>query len=60
MSSLIQDASGAEQERKPLPRDENRFRYFYPNGKPVLPENATGYLTVKTSYERVSEAESAR
>jgi hypothetical protein len=60
MSSWMQDVSGAEQERKSLPRDENRFRYFYPNGKPILPEDAAGYLTVKTSYERVCEAESAQ
>jgi hypothetical protein len=44
-------------ERKPLPRDESRFRYFYPNGKPVLPPNAEGPLSVKTTYERVIEAQ---
>jgi len=40
---------------QPLPRDENRFRYFYQNGKPLLPPNAEGTLTVKTTYERVAE-----
>jgi hypothetical protein len=60
MSSSMQGVSRDEQERKSLPRDENRFRYFYPNGKPVLPENADGFLAVKTSYERVTEAERAR
>jgi hypothetical protein len=54
MASAPQDVSyvGGEQ---PLPRDENRFRYFYQNGKPVLPPNAEGPLTVKTTYERVLE-----
>lgn len=44
-----------ESESGPLPRDESRFRYFYPNGKPVLRKNCEGPLTVKTTYERVTE-----
>jgi hypothetical protein len=57
MSLSLENASVNGIERTPLARDENRFRYFYPNGKPVLPENCTGGLVVKTSYERVSEKE---
>jgi hypothetical protein len=52
--SALQDFSRDGSEL-PLPRDENRFRYFYPNGKPILPANAEGPLTVKTTYERVME-----
>lgn len=44
-----------DSERKQLPRDESRFRFFYPNGKPVLPPNCEGHLAVKTTYERVAE-----
>lgn len=44
-----------ENELKPLPRDEGQFRYFYPNGKPILRENCEGPLAVKTTYERVKE-----
>lgn len=49
------DLARDDSEQKPLPRDESRFRYFYPNGKPVLRENCEGSLTVKTTYERVTE-----
>jgi hypothetical protein len=52
MSSPLDPSVGGDQ---PLPRDENRFRYFYQNGKPILPPNCEGTLTVKTTYERVSE-----
>jgi hypothetical protein len=55
--SLSFENAPANVERMPLARDENRFRYFYPNGKPILPENCDGGLVVKTSYERVSEKE---
>jgi hypothetical protein len=57
MSSSLENASGNGSQRTPLARDESRFRYFYPNGKPLLPEDCTGGLVVKTSYERVSELE---
>jgi hypothetical protein len=57
MSSSLENSSGNESARTPLARDENRFRYFYPNGKPILPENCDGGLVVKTSYERVAEKE---
>jgi len=49
------DHARNDSEREPLLRDESRFRYFYPNGKPVLRENCEGPLTVKTTYERVME-----
>lgn len=53
------DKSCPEGAPAPLPRDEGRFRYFYPNGKPKLPEGCSGALVVKTTYERVREREKA-
>jgi hypothetical protein len=58
MSGVEQGALGGT-ERKTLPRNEHRFRYFYPNGKPVLHSNSSGFLGVKTTYERVVEQEAA-
>jgi hypothetical protein len=53
----LRDKSKNVGERKPLPRDESRFKYFYPNGKPQLPANFEGVLAFKTTYERAIERE---
>lgn len=38
---------------QPLHRDNARFRFLFPNGKPVLPEGLMGSLPTLTSYEIV-------
>jgi hypothetical protein len=38
---------------QPLHRDNARFRFLFPNGKPVLPEGLKGNLSTLTSYEIV-------
>lgn len=38
---------------KLLHRDNSRFQFLFPNGKPELPKGLTGVLPVRTSYEMV-------
>lgn len=51
MSLSPQNAPVSGQADCSLERDESRFRYFSPNGKPVIRANPAPHLTVKTSYE---------